>query len=57
MVGAEDFRGRAGITAEFFLTLALGTADLAGAEVFLRVVTVLGRLSRLPLWFVLRKDR
>lgn len=55
IVGADDLRGRAVITAELFLALVLGTAALAGAEVFLRVDTVLGRFSRLPLVMVLRK--
>lgn len=49
MVGAEVLRGRAAaVTPEFFLVLTLGTAVLGGAEVFLRVETVVGRFSRLP---------
>lgn len=47
-MGAEVLRGRTvAVTAELFLVLALDTAVLAGAEVFLRVETVVGRFSRL----------
>lgn len=56
-MGAEVFRGRvAAVTAEPFLALALGTAVLGGAEVFLRVETVFGRFSRLSPKTVLKKD-
>lgn len=56
MVGAEVLRGRGAITAEVFLELALGTAVLAGAEVFRRVETVLGRFSRLAPKTLLRGE-